>query len=101
MTKKLRQLSYKSKQEFVDDLNVIWANCLKYNADPTHYMRKHALAMRRETDKLVPLIPDTVIRDRAEVEAEERRMQNGGLDAEADGAEESDDGVLVVGGVGT
>ncbi|KAI9885230.1 MAG: hypothetical protein M1823_002969 [Watsoniomyces obsoletus] len=89
MTKKLKGHSYKSKQDFVDDLNIIWANCLKYNADPNHYMRKHALAMRKETDKLVPLIPDIVIRDRSEVEAEERRMQNGGMDV--DGAEESDE----------
>ena len=92
MTKKLRSLSYKSKRDFVDDLSIIWANCLKYNADPNHYLRKHALSMRRETDKLVPLIPDIVVRDRAEVEAEERRMQNGGLDADVEGAEESDDG---------
>lgn len=99
MTKKLKGHSYKSKQDFVDDLNIIWANCLKYNADPNHYMRKHALAMRKETDKLVPLIPDIVIRDRSEVEAEERRMQNGGMDV--DGAEESDEGnICVFTGVG-
>ncbi|KAI9844904.1 MAG: Transcriptional activator spt7 [Sclerophora amabilis] len=91
MTKKLKSISYKSKQDFVDDINLIWANCLKYNADPSHYLRKHALAMRKETDKLVPLIPDIVIRDRAEVEAEERRMQNGDADGDADGGEESDD----------
>lgn len=93
MTKKLKSISYKSKQEFVNDLNLIWSNCLKYNAEPSHYLRKHALAMRKETDKLVPLIPDIVIRDRAEVEAEERRMQNGGVDLDIEGAEESDDGV--------
>lgn len=87
MTKKLKALQYKSKQEFVDDLNLIWANCLKYNANPDHFLRKHALYMRKETEKLVPLIPDIVIRDRAEVEAEERRQQL----AEMDGAEESDD----------
>ncbi len=95
MTKKLKSLVYKSKQEFVNDLNTIWSNCLTYNADPNHFLRKHALAMKKETDKLVPLIPDIVIRDRSEVEAEERRQQNGGLDVDADGAEESDDGTLV------
>ncbi|KAL1997799.1 hypothetical protein VTN02DRAFT_724 [Thermoascus thermophilus] len=87
MTKKLKALQYKSKQEFVDDLNLIWSNCLKYNTNPDHFLRKHALYMRKETEKLVPLIPDIVIRDRAEVEAEERRMQL----AELDGGEESDD----------
>ncbi|EQL31315.1 transcriptional activator SPT7 [Blastomyces dermatitidis ATCC 26199] len=87
MTKKLKAVQYKSKQEFVEDLNLIWANCLKYNANPEHFLRKHALYMRKETEKLVPLIPDIIIRDRAEVEAEERRLQL----AELDGAEESDD----------
>ncbi|KAL1991402.1 hypothetical protein VTN49DRAFT_5394 [Thermomyces lanuginosus] len=87
MTKKLKALQYKSKQEFVDDLNLIWSNCLKYNTNPDHFLRKHALYMRKETEKLVPLIPDIVIRDRAEVEAEERRLQF----ADLDGGEESDD----------
>ena len=36
--------------------------------------------MRKETEKLVPLIPDIVVRDRAEVEAEERRLQQGEFD---------------------
>ncbi|KAJ5918795.1 hypothetical protein N7454_009939 [Penicillium verhagenii] len=87
MTKKLKGLQYRSKQDFVDDLNLIWMNCLKYNTNPEHFLRKHALYMRKETEKLVPLIPEIVIRDRAEVEAEERRLQL----AELDGAEESDD----------
>ncbi|KAH4928851.1 hypothetical protein HBI26_112760 [Parastagonospora nodorum] len=89
MMKKLKQLQYKSKKEFVDDLMLIWSNCLKYNADPSHFLRKKALHMKRETEKLVPLIPDITIRDRAEVEAEERRMRNG--DVDADGAEDSED----------
>ncbi|KAJ5760987.1 hypothetical protein N7520_008143 [Penicillium odoratum] len=87
MTKKLKGLQYRSKEDFVDDLNLIWMNCLKYNTNPEHPLRKHALYMRKETEKLVPLIPDIVIRERAEVEAEERRLQM----AELDGAEESDD----------
>ncbi|KAJ8605071.1 hypothetical protein MRB53_041544 [Persea americana] len=74
MMKKLKQFSYKSKKEFVDDLSLIWTNCLKYNQDPAHPLRKKALYMRKETDKLTPLIPDVVVRDRAEVEAEERRL---------------------------
>jgi transcriptional activator SPT7 len=46
--------------------------------------------MRKEMDKLVPWIPDITIRDREEVEAEERRLQlaNGEIE---DGGEESDD----------
>ncbi|KAK5273324.1 Transcriptional activator spt7 [Exophiala xenobiotica] len=89
MTKKLKQLAYKSKKEFVDDLTQIWKNCLRFNSSPDHIFRKHALFMQKETDKLVPLIPDIVIRDRAEVEAEERRQQI--ANGELDDAEESDD----------
>ncbi|KAI4655890.1 hypothetical protein J4E93_000606 [Alternaria ventricosa] len=89
MMKKLKQLQYKSKKEFVDDLMLIWSNCLKYNADPSHFLRKKALHMKKETEKLVPLIPDITVRDRAEVEAEERRMRHG--DADADGADDSED----------
>lgn len=87
MTKKLKGLQYKSKQDFVEDLTLVWSNCLRYNANPEHFLRKHALYMKKETEKLVPLIPDIVIRDRAEVEAEERKLQL----AELDGGEESDD----------
>ncbi|KAF2851128.1 hypothetical protein T440DRAFT_517601 [Plenodomus tracheiphilus IPT5] len=90
MMKKLKQLQYKSKKDFVEDLMLIWSNCLKYNADPSHFLRKKALHMKKETEKLVPLIPEITVRDRAEVEAEERRMQRNG-DLDADGAEDSED----------
>ena len=89
MTKKLRQLAYRSKKEFTDDLARIWDNCLLFNSNADHPIRKHALFMRKETDKLVPLIPDTPIRDREEVEMEERRQQM--ANGEIDGGEESDD----------
>ena len=88
MTKKLKTLAYKSKTEFVADLNLIWDNCLKYNADITHVLRRKANSMRKEAEKLVPLIPDLTVRPRAEVEAEERRKQNGGDD---DAGDDSDD----------
>ncbi|RDL31876.1 Bromodomain-containing protein [Venustampulla echinocandica] len=88
MTKKLKTLTYKSKAEFVADLDLIWGNCLKYNADIGHALRRNANSMRKEAEKLVPLIPDLVIRPRAEVEAEERRKQNGGED---DAGDDSDD----------
>ncbi|OBT93541.1 SAGA histone acetyltransferase complex subunit spt7 [Pseudogymnoascus verrucosus] len=88
MTKKLKTFLYKSKADFVSDLDLIWSNCLKYNADPSHPLRRNANCMRREAEKLVPLIPDIVVRPRAEVEAEERRKQNG---VEDDAGDESDD----------
>lgn len=88
MTKKLKSLAYKSKADFVHDLNLIWDNCLKYNHEMSHPLRRMANGMRKEAEKLVPLIPDVVIRPRAEVEAEERRKQNGGED---DAGDDSDD----------
>ncbi|CAJ2509556.1 Uu.00g145820.m01.CDS01 [Anthostomella pinea] len=88
MTKKLKSLTYKSKADFVADLNLIWDNCLRYNQDMSHPLRRMANGMRKEAEKLIPLIPDLVIRPRAEVEAEERRKQNGGDD---DGGDDSDD----------
>ncbi|KAK3060073.1 hypothetical protein LTS18_009411, partial [Coniosporium uncinatum] len=89
MMKKLKQYQYKSKKEFTEDLYLIWSNCLKYNADLAHPIRKKALYMRKQSDDLIQWIPDITIRDRAEVEAEERRMQNG--EDDADGVEDSDD----------
>lgn len=87
MTKKLKSLTYKSKVEFVADLNLIWDNCLKYNQDMNHPLRRMANGMRKEAEKLIPLIPDLVIRSRAEVEAEERRKQK----EDDDNGEDSDD----------
>jgi len=88
MTKKLKSLAYKSKQDFVADLNLIWDNCLRYNAELNHPLRRMANGMRKEAEKLIPLIPELTIRSRAEVEAEERRKQNGGDD---DAGDDSDD----------
>ena len=93
MTKKLKAVQYKSKQEFVEDLGLIWANCLRYNANPEHFLRRHALFMRKKAEELVPMIPAIVIKDRSEVEAEERRLLNG--DADIDGGEESDDEPII------
>ncbi|EMD00268.1 hypothetical protein BAUCODRAFT_84039 [Baudoinia panamericana UAMH 10762] len=90
MLKKLKTMAYKSKREFVDDLNLIWSNCLKYNSNPDHPFRKKALYMRKETDKLTQLIPEITVRDRAEVEAEERKMNM----ADADESDEEDDAPL-------
>ena len=93
MTKKLKNVTYKSKQDFVTDLNLIWSNCLTYNANPEHFLRRHALFMRKETEKLVPLIPAITVRDRADVEAEERRQHQ--AEADIDGGEESDDEPII------
>ena len=93
MAKKLKNYLYKSKTEFVTDLSLIWSNCLKYNASPEHPLRKKALVMRNFAEELVKLIPDITIRDRAEVEAEERRQQAVG--AHLDDDEDSDDEPII------
>lgn len=85
--KKLKSFQYKSKTEFVEDLMLIWNNCLKYNADPNHFLRVHANAMRAKTLQMIPLIPDITVRDRAEVEAEEARL----VKEEAESEDEDND----------
>lgn len=71
--KKLKTLQYNSKQEFVNDLMLIWNNCLTYNADPKHYLRAHAIAMQKRTIRLVQSIPNITIRNRSDVEKEEEQ----------------------------
>lgn len=85
--RKLKAFGYKNKKQFVDDINLIWANCLTYNSDPAHAFRKHAIAMKKKAQTLLTYVPDVSVRDRAEVEAEEDAL------AEADGAldEESEE----------
>ena len=90
MTKNLESLSYESKNEFVNDLDLIWNNCLKYNRSPDNILRKHALFMQKEAEILAKGIPNIFIRDPAEVEAEERRQQIAN-DELSDGAEENTD----------
>ncbi|ODV66940.1 hypothetical protein HYPBUDRAFT_109370 [Hyphopichia burtonii NRRL Y-1933] len=74
--KKLKNLAYNSKKEFVDDVMLIWSNCLTYNADPKHFLRAHALAMQKRALKLIPSIPNITIRNRADVEKEEAEFEN-------------------------
>ncbi|AMD18712.1 HBL190Cp [Eremothecium sinecaudum] len=68
--KKLKTFQYKSKQQFADDIMLIWKNCLTYNSDPKHFLRAHAIAMQKKSQQLIPFIPDIVVRDRHEVEKE-------------------------------
>ncbi|ANB15060.1 SAGA histone acetyltransferase complex subunit SPT7 [Sugiyamaella lignohabitans] len=91
--KKLKTFQYKSKDEFVDDLMLIWSNCFTYNTDPKHFLRAHALAMQKKTFTLIPLIPDIVVRDRAEVEAEEAAALRAAniANGNANGEESGDD----------
>ncbi|TID18607.1 hypothetical protein CANINC_003857 [Pichia inconspicua] len=73
--KKLKTLQYQNKKAFVDDIMLIWQNCLTYNSDPKHYLRVDAIAMRKKSLELLPLIPDITIRDRIEVEREAAELE--------------------------
>ncbi|ORX60257.1 hypothetical protein DM01DRAFT_1380641 [Hesseltinella vesiculosa] len=79
VTKKLKNFEYKSKNQFSDDLYLIYENCLAYNTNPSSEYRKHATAMRRKTDKILIRVPNIIIKDKSD----------GGLEEEED--EVSDD----------
>ncbi|KAI8644737.1 hypothetical protein BD408DRAFT_412817 [Parasitella parasitica] len=64
VSKKLKAFQYKNKKEFARDLHLIFQNCLDYNTDPHSEYRKHAIAMRRKTDRLLPRVPDISIKER-------------------------------------
>ncbi|KAK3843798.1 MAG: hypothetical protein J3R72DRAFT_366499, partial [Linnemannia gamsii] len=68
--KKLKSFNYQSKQQFADDLFLIYQNCMTYNSDPASVYRKHAIAMKKKTQQLLETVQDVTIRDRAELEAE-------------------------------
>lgn len=92
LMKNLKNIQYKSKAEFARDVMLIWDNCLTYNADAAHPLRKHAFAMRRKSEQLLAMVPDVVVRDRAEVEAEEF-----GLDADPEDEDDEDEKPLMAG----
>ncbi|KAI7863084.1 hypothetical protein BDF14DRAFT_1847660 [Spinellus fusiger] len=71
VAKKLKLLNYKSKKEFSDDLYLIYENCLIYNTNPASEYRKHAIAMRRKTDRLMGRVPDISISERPEAEIDD------------------------------
>lgn len=77
LMKNLKNIQYKSKTDFAQDVMLIWDNCLTYNADAAHPLRKHAYAMRRKSEQLLAMVPDVTIRDRLEVEAEEFGLPDG------------------------
>mgnify|MGYP000000269820 FL=1 len=58
MQKKLRGGCYKTKSQFAHDLNLIWDNCLVYNASPTHPLRRNATFMRKKANHLLEFLSD-------------------------------------------
>lgn len=58
MQKKVKSGQYKSKKQFAHDLNLIWDNCLSYNSDPTHPLRRNVQFMRKKANHLLEFISD-------------------------------------------
>ncbi|KAJ7578268.1 hypothetical protein C8J56DRAFT_969556 [Mycena floridula] len=58
MLKKVKQKTYKSKKEFKDDLDLIWSNCVTYNAVETHPLRQCVKRLKVKADKLLTHITD-------------------------------------------
>ncbi|KAI9349453.1 hypothetical protein DFJ73DRAFT_833617 [Zopfochytrium polystomum] len=65
MTKKLHALQYMSKDDFADDLYLIWSNCLTYNTHPENPFRKKAIVMKKRTTELLKKVPDIKIEVKA------------------------------------
>jgi transcriptional activator SPT7 len=76
VSKKLKQFQYKSKADLAKDLYLIYENCLIYNTDPSSEYRKHAIAMRRKTDRLLSRVPDIVIKERHDHDMDEDHMDD-------------------------
>ncbi|KAF8317608.1 hypothetical protein DL93DRAFT_2134010 [Clavulina sp. PMI_390] len=53
MARKVKQHTYKNKREFVYDLNLIWDNCLTYNSEPTHPLRRTTVLMQQKAESVV------------------------------------------------
>ncbi|GJJ08595.1 hypothetical protein Clacol_002814 [Clathrus columnatus] len=76
MLKHVKSRKYKTKQEFADDLNLIWKNCFKYNSGPVsdshrlcmttrylslheeHVLRGCATRLSRKTEHLLAHVSD-------------------------------------------
>lgn len=56
MQKKLKSGQYRDKEQFAADLNLIWDNCLVYNAAPQHPLRRNAQFMRKKANHLLEFI---------------------------------------------
>lgn len=58
MHKKLKRLDYYSKQEFIDDLDLMFENCRRYNTDPKSIYRTHAKMLDKKAKTLLKKVPD-------------------------------------------
>lgn len=61
MSKKLKAQEYMSKQQFVDDLNLIFTNCFTYNTAEDSIYRQHVQMLKDKWTYLLKTVPEIVI----------------------------------------
>lgn len=61
MQKKVKTKQYKSKREFKDDLDLIWANCFTYNRAEVRTRSLRSLAVPIRTAVCIPFLPITTL----------------------------------------
>lgn len=61
MGKKLKAQEYNNKQQFIDDLNLIYSNCFTYNTAEDSIYRQHIQMLRDKWTYLLKNVPDIVI----------------------------------------
>ena len=61
MSKKLKSQEYNSKQQFIDDLNLILSNCFTYNTAEDSIYRQHIQMLRDKWTYLLKNVPDIII----------------------------------------
>ena len=61
MSKKLKSQEYMSKQQFVDDLNLIFTNCFTYNTAEDSIYRQHVQMLKDKWTYLLKTVPEIVI----------------------------------------
>lgn len=64
--KKLKAFVYNSKQDFLDDLQLIWSNCFKYNVIEGNVYVLYAQQMKARTEALSSKIPDLNVHNKDE-----------------------------------
>lgn len=59
MMRNVKSGRYKSKAQFTRDLDLIWDNCLTYNSEPTHPLRRSVQVLRAKANHLLTYVNDT------------------------------------------
>lgn len=71
MYKKLKSLEYLNKQQFLDDLNLIYENCYLYNAEVDSPFRKNVNYLRDRWITLLTAVPEISVQPREKEEKDD------------------------------